>query len=136
MRRSACPVPCRKGLVHAVLGGFLLAASSGFALAAEPLFSHENPRFRSGAELMADCASEAPAAQGRCNGYIMAIADVLGGAGAQVDGVQVCLRGDEGLAELVAEVRAHLQANPARQAIKGDGAVAYALSLYRPCPPS
>ncbi len=107
--------------------------SGGAARAAEPLFSHELPRFRSGAELLADCSAKDPAARGRCHGYIMAIADVLGGAGARVDGIQACLKGDESLEELVATVDRHLQENPARQALKGDGAAAYALALYRPC---
>jgi len=30
-------------------------------------------------------------------------------------------------------VRGHLEADPARGSLKGDGAVAYALSIYRPC---
>jgi len=30
-------------------------------------------------------------------------------------------------------VRRHLEGDPARSAVKGDGAVAYALSIYRPC---
>ncbi|NIA68210.1 hypothetical protein HBA54_06360 [Pelagibius litoralis] len=111
----------------------VLPSPAGPGFAADPLFSHENPRFRSGAELLADCTAEAPEPRGRCAGYVMAIADVLGGAMARIDGVQVCLRGNESLGELVAAVRDHLLENPARQAIKGDGAVAYALSLYRPC---
>jgi len=107
--------------------------SGGAVRAAEPLFSHEQPRFRSGAELLADCSAQDPAALGRCRGYIMAIADVLGGAGARVDGIQACLNGDETLEDLVATVNRHLRENPARQALKGDGAAAYALALYRPC---
>jgi hypothetical protein len=34
----------------------------------------------------------------------------------------------------VGVVQRHLEANPARAHLKGDGVVAYALSLYRPCP--
>jgi hypothetical protein len=34
---------------------------------------------------------------------------------------------------LLGVVLAHLEANPARASLKGDGAVAYALSIYRPC---
>lgn len=112
---------------------FACCFQTGLSQAAEPLFAHELPRFRSGAELLADCQAEEPLARGRCAGYVMAIADVLGGAGARIDGVEVCLEGDESLDELVAAVRRHLEGNPARQAIKGDGVVAYALSLYRPC---
>ena len=63
----------------------------------------------------------------------MAIADVLGGAGARIDGIQACLTGTESLEELIATVDRHLRENPARQALKGDGAAAYALALYRPC---
>ena len=54
------------------------------------------------------------------------------GTGARA-GVEACLDGDESLEELIAAVRRHLEANLARQSIKGDGAAAYALSLYRPC---
>lgn len=119
----------RLGLMLALVG----SGQSSLGLAAEPLFSHELPRFRSGAEILADCVAEEPLARGRCAGYVMAIADVLGGARARIDGVEACLRGDESLDELLAAVREHLAANPGRRAIKGDGAVAYALSLYRPC---
>lgn len=103
------------------------------ALAADPLFAHEQPRYRSGAELLDDCRAEDAAAQGRCAGYVMAVADMLGGAGARIDGLQACLRGNESLGELVAVVVEHLDGDPARASLKGDGAVAYALSIYRPC---
>jgi len=112
------------------LGGLLCAGAAG---AADPLFAHERPRYRSGEELLADCRSEEPQAQGRCAGYVMAVADMLGGAAARIDGMEACLEGDESLAELLGVVRAHLEANPARGSLKGDGAVAYALSIYRPC---
>lgn len=82
---------------------------------------------------MADCRSPAPAARGRCAGYVMAVADMLGGAAAKVDGLQACLDGDESLEELLGVVERHLEADPARAALKGDGIVACALSLYRPC---
>ncbi len=97
------------------------------------IFAHEQPRYRSGAQLLDDCRSEEPQAQGRCAGYVMAVADMLGGASARIDGLEACLEGDESLAELLGVVRAHLEGNPARGSLKGDGAVAYALSLYRPC---
>ena len=119
----------RVGAVFAIL---CLGAADP-ARAAEPFFSHEMPRFRTGADLLADCAADDPLALGRCAGYVMAIADVLGGASARIDGVEACLDGEESLEELVAAVLRHLKQNPGRQAIKGDGAVAYALSLYRPC---
>jgi hypothetical protein len=63
----------------------------------------------------------------------MAVADMLGGAAARIDGMEACLEGDESLAELLGVGRAHLEVNPARGSLKGDGAVAYALSIYRPC---
>lgn len=112
----------------------LLGAAAGDARAADPLFAHEQPRYRSGEELLADCRSPEPAARGRCAGYVMAVADMLGGAEAKVDGLQACLDGDETLDELLGVVERHLAADPARAALKGDGIVAYALSLYRPCP--
>lgn len=117
-------------------GGSLLLVSfamTGAAGAADPLFAHEQPRYRSGEQLLADCSSDEPQAQGRCAGYVMAVADMLGGASASVDGLQACLEGDETLPELLGVVRTHLEANPARAALKGDGVVAYALSIYRPC---
>lgn len=101
--------------------------------AADPLFAHEQPRYRNGAELLEDCNAEDVVAQARCAGYVMAVADMLGGASARIDGLQACLRGDETLADLLDVVRRHLEANPARAVLKGDGAVAYALSIYRPC---
>lgn len=113
--------------------GLLLPLHGGLAAAADPLFAHERPRYRSGGELLEDCRSDAPAAQGRCAGYVMAVADMLGGAGARIDGLQACLTGEETLDELLEVVRRHLEANPARAVLKGDGAVAYALSIYRPC---
>lgn len=111
----------------------LAAAAAETAGAADPLFAHERPRYRSGEELLADCRSPEPAARGRCAGYVMAVADILGGAAANVDGLQACLDGDESLEELLGVVERHLEVNPARAALKGDGIVAYALSLYRPC---
>jgi hypothetical protein len=75
-------------------------------------------------------------AKARCAGYVMAVADMLGGASARIDGLQACLKGNESLEELLEVVRRHLEANPARAALKGDGAVAYALSIFRPCPDS
>ena len=101
--------------------------------AADPLFAHEQPRYRSGAELLEDCNSAEPVDQARCAGYVMAVADMLGGASARIDGLQACLKGNETLEELLEVVRRHLEANPARAVLKGDGAVAYALSIYRPC---
>lgn len=117
-----------------LLGALLFwIAGVDTAGAADPLFAHEQPRYRSGEELLAECRSPEPAARGRCAGYVMAVADMLGGAAAKVDGLQACLNGDETLEELLAVVERHLEANPARAALKGDGIVAYALSLYRPC---
>src|SRR3546814_18448686 len=63
----------------------------------------------------------------------MAVADMLGGASARIDGLTACLIGNETLDELLAVVKRHLEANPARAQLKGDGVVAYALSIYRPC---
>jgi hypothetical protein len=110
------------------------AAVPAAALAADPLFAHEMPRYRSGAELLDDCGSAHPVDRARCAGYVMAVADMLGGASARIDGIEACLTGGETLAELIDVVRRHLEANPARGNLKGDGAVAYALSIYRPCP--
>jgi hypothetical protein len=112
------------------LGGLLCA---GMAAAADPFFAHEQPRYRSGDQLLSDCRSEEPQAQGRCAGYVMAVADMLGGASAKIDGLEACFEGNESVAELLGVVLAHLEANPARASLKGDGAVAYALSIYRPC---
>lgn len=111
----------------------LLAGPALEARGADPLFAHELPRYRSGGELLEDCRSQEPQAQGRCAGYVMAVADMLGGATAHIDGLQACLTGEESLPELLGVVERHLEANPARAFLKGDGAVAYALSLYRPC---
>ena len=123
--------------VHrAACAGLLAAAGAASASAAEPLFAHELPRYRDGGELLDDCRSQELAARGRCAGYVMAVADMLGGASAHIDGLQACLTGNESLRELVDVVQRHLEANPARAQLKGDGLVAYALSLYRPCPAS
>ncbi|HMA15923.1 MAG: Rap1a/Tai family immunity protein [Bacteroidota bacterium] len=124
--------PDRRAVVW-LCAAFLATGAAEAARAADPLFAHERPRYRSGEELLADCRSPEPAARGRCAGYVMAVADMLGGAAAQVDGLQACLDGDESLEELLGVVERHLEADPARAALKGDGIVAYALSLYRPC---
>lgn len=138
MTRSPHRKRCFDGLRWQVCFGLWLACClcAGPGQAAEPFFSHERPWFRSSADLLADCAAEDPLARGRCAGYVMAIADVLGGAGARVDGVEACLEGDESLDDLLEAVLRHLEAHPERQSLKGDGAVAYALSLWRPCPES
>jgi hypothetical protein len=122
---------CRIWFVLLALG--LLLQGAPAARAADPLFAHEQPRYRSGAELLEDCKSTEPVAQARCAGYVMAVADMLGGASARIDGLQACLKGNESLEELMEVVRRHLEANPARAVLKGDGVVAYALSIYRPC---
>lgn len=124
---------CRTWFVPLALGLLLQGAPAAPARAADALFAHEQPRYRSGAELLEDCKSAEPVAQARCAGYVMAVADMLGGASARIDGLQACLKGNETLAELLEVVRRHLEANPARAVLKGDGAVAYALSIYRPC---
>lgn len=127
---------CRNLLGAAVCGAVLQIAFAAPVPAADPLFAHEQPRYRSGAELLDDCSSSDLEAKARCAGYVMAVADMLGGASARIDGIQACLRGDEPLEDLLEVVRRHLEANPARGVLKGDGAVAYALSIYRPCPES
>lgn len=121
---------------RAALAALLLGGAVAPAWAADPLFAHEQPRYRSGAELLDDCTSNDAVAQARCAGYVMAVADMLGGASARIDGIEACLSGSETLAELIGVVRDHLESNPARAILKGDGAVAYALSIYRPCPAS
>ncbi len=123
-------------LGRAALATLLLGGAAVPGEAADPLFAHEQPRYRSGAELLEDCSSSDAVEKARCAGYVMAVADMLGGASARIDGIEACLRGSETLADLIGVVRDHLQANPARATLKGDGAVAYALSIYRPCPGS
>lgn len=130
MRKTSRKYISRFHSAAPLLAGLLLTGTAG---AADPFFAHEQPRYRSGEELLADCRSEEPRAQGRCAGYVMAVADMLGGASAKIDGLEACLDGNESLAELLGVVRAHLEADPARGSLKGDGAVAYALSIYRPC---
>ena len=117
----------------ALLLAALLGSAAVSVHSAEPLFAHELPRYRNGAEVLEDCSSAEPVELARCAGYIMAVADMLGGASARIDGLEACLLGTEPLAELIGAVRRHLEANPARASMKGDGAVAYALSVYRPC---
>ena len=126
--RTRLFVPGALALIAALQG-----ATGTSVMAADALFAHEQPRYRSGAELLDECRSSDPVEQARCAGYVMAVADMLGGASARIDGIEACLRGNETLAELIGEVRRHLESNPARANLKGDGAVAYALSIYRPC---
>ena len=134
---SQTPIPDRTrrhaGLPAVGIAALLLAAPVAPAGGADPLFAHEMPRYRSGDQLLEDCRSAEPQAYGRCVGYVMAVADMLGGATATIDGLQACLRGDETVGELLDVVERHLESNPARAALKGDGVVAYALSIYRPC---
>jgi hypothetical protein len=129
-RTSGCG---RRKVLPLGLAALLLAASAPEGRGADPLFAHELPRYRSAEQLLGDCRSEDPEARGHCAGYVMAVADMLGGASARIDGMQACLNGDESLDELLGVVLRHLEADPARAALKGDGAVAYALSIYRPC---
>src|SRR3546814_10803349 len=77
--------------------------------AAAPLFAHELPRYRSGEQLLADCRSAEPAERGRCAGYVMAVADMLGGASARIDGLTACLIGNETLDERSEEHTSELQ---------------------------
>ena len=65
----------------------------------------------------------------------MAIADVMAGAGARVDGLQACHEEAESIEQLVETVVDFLEENRAGRSIKADGLVAYALSLKFPCAP-
>src|SRR3546814_17762165 len=118
--KMRCPRPTSPaGLLHRGLGslalaGLLIAVTAAEGRAADPLFAHELPRYRSGEQLLADCRSAEPAERGRCAGYVMAVADMLGGASARIDGLTACLIGNETLDELLAVVERHLEANPAR----------------------
>ena len=116
--RTRLFVPGALALIAALQG-----ATTASVMAADALFAHEQPRYRSGAELLDDCRSSDPVEQARCAGYVMAVADMLGGASARIDGIEACLRGNETLADLVGVVRRHLESNPARANLKGDGAV-------------
>ena len=48
----------------------VLGLPGGLAVAADPFFAHEQPRYRSGAELLDDCDAADAMAQARCAGYV------------------------------------------------------------------
>ena len=107
----------------------------GGAAQAQMLADSDRIIFRTGEELFGDCAASESHARGLCFGYVMAIADVMAGAGARVDGLQACHEEAESIEQLVATVTDFLEENPAGRSIKADGLVAYALSLKFPCVP-
>lgn len=118
--------------------GNLLTAAAAVLTANMPLAGEPWPPFMTGQDLLSVCHSEEPAALGQCQGYILGVTDVLGGAGARVDGVRACLPG-QGASEplstdkLTETVLEFLDKNPQLLGIKADGLVAYALSLDYPC---
>lgn len=116
------------------LGVYSFAAAT-VLLANLPLGGETWPPYMSGEQLAAACASEKPAERGLCIGYILGVADVLGGPGAKVDGIHACLPGGETTEDLVGKVSEFLLANPQLGSLKADGLVAYVLSLSFPCEP-
>ncbi len=111
----------------------LPSLSTAVLLANMPLAGEAWPPYVTGAELAAACVSEVPMDQGICVGYIRAVADVLGGPGAKVDGIMACLPVGETNDELPDLVKDYLVANPQLGNLKADGLVAYVLSLSFPC---
>ncbi|MCG8357585.1 MAG: hypothetical protein MI920_18635 [Kiloniellales bacterium] len=89
--------------------------------------------FRTGEDLFGDCAAADDFDRGVCFGYIMAIADALGGPGARIDGLQACVDAPRSSEELVQTVTDFLSDNPGSRSIRADGLAAYALSLEFPC---
>lgn len=108
-------------------------AAASLVLANLPLGGETWPPYMSGEQLAAACASDLPAERGLCIGYILGVADILGGPGAVVDGIHACLPGGETMEDLVAKVSEFLEANPQLGSLKADGLVAYVLSLSFPC---
>ncbi len=111
----------------------LPSLSTAILLANMPLAGEAWPPYVTGAELAEACASEVPVEQGLCAGYVRAVADVLGGPGAKVDGIIACLPGGETSEELLEPMKDYLAANPLLGNLKADGLVAYVLSLSFPC---
>lgn len=116
-----------------MISGVFSSLSTAVLLANMPLGGEAWPPYVTGAELAAACASEEPAEQGLCVGYIRGVADVLGGPGAKVDGIIACLPGGETSEQLLELVKDYLVANPQLGSLKADGLVAYVLSLSFPC---
>ena len=110
-------------------------ATAAVLLANLPLGGETWPPYMNGEQLAAACASEDPAERGLCIGYILGVADVLGGPGATVDGIHACLPGGETTEQLIEQVTDFLKANPQLGSLKADGLVAYVLSLSFPCEP-
>ncbi len=110
-------------------------AAVAVVLANLPLGGETWPPYMSGEQLATACSSEKPAERGLCIGYILGVADVLGGPGAKVDGIHACLPGGETTDELVDKVLTFLKENPQLGDLKADGLVAYVLSLSFPCEP-
>src|SRR3546814_19738492 len=77
--KMRCPRPTSPaGLLHRGLGslalaGLLIAVTAAEGRAADPLFAHELPRYRTGEQLLADCRSAEPSERGRCAGYVMEV---------------------------------------------------------------
>src|SRR3546814_14908341 len=80
-----------RGLGSLALAGLLIAVTAAEGRAADPLFAHELPRYRSGEQLLADCRSAGPAERGGCAGYVMAVADMRSDKGGVGNGgVSTC----------------------------------------------
>ena len=104
-------------------------------LSAELQFEGETwPPFKTGEGLLEDCKSEDKERLALCRGYIVSIADVLGGSGGRIDGLRSCPdKGWGGAEKIVSIVVKFLDENPELRSIKADGLVSYALSLEFPC---
>ncbi|WP_282606863.1 Rap1a/Tai family immunity protein [Pelagibius sp. Alg239-R121] len=115
------------------MSGIFSSVAAAVLIANMPLSGETWPPYMTGERLLVACGSEDPAEKGLCIGYILGVADVLGGPGAKVDGIYACLPGGETTEELVELVKDYLAANRQLANLKADGLVAYALSLSFPC---
>ncbi len=116
-----------------MLSGAFPSLATAVLLANLPLGGETWPPYMNGEQLLAACSSEEPAERGLCIGYILGVADVLGGPGAKVDGIYACLPGGETAEDLVGLVQDYLSGNPQLGRLKAEGLVAYVLSLSFPC---
>ncbi len=89
--------------------------------------------WRSGVDLDLRCQSAEDAHQAACRGYIVAVADVFLGGGAQVAGVRACFRGETSVPQLIETVTGYIKRHPELQHFAAVIVVTMALEEAFPC---
>ncbi len=95
--------------------------------------AHASGFWDSGVELNFQCQIPDDAHRAACRAYIVAVADVFLGGGAQVAGMRACFRGGPSVPRLVETVTGYIERHPELQHFAAVIVVTMALEEAFPC---